>query len=167
MAQPAKITIRPSSVADIPTVRELFLEYASSLGFSLCFQNFDRELASLPGEYVPPHGRLLLAEADGPDAGKIAGCVALHRLEDGVCEMKRLYVRPGCRGSGAGRALAEAVIREAQLAGYRRMRLDSVVGVMDEAIALYRRLGFRDIPSYRPNPVPGAIYLELELDSRQ
>ncbi len=142
-------------------VRTLFQEYAESLGFSLCFQSFDKELAGLPGDYSPPAGRLLLAELEG----KIAGCVALHKLSDGVCEMKRLYVRPEFRGKALGRALAERVIAEARAAGYLRMRLDTVVGKMDSAIALYRRLGFREVSPYRGNPIPGAIYMELKLDA--
>ncbi len=149
------------SPEQLEQARKLFLEYAESLGFSLCFQSFDKELAGLPGDYSPPEGRLLLAEHDG----KIAGCVALHRLSDGVCEMKRLYVRPAFRGKALGRALAERVIAEARAIGYSRMRLDTVVGKMDPAIALYRELGFRAIPSYRENPISGAIYMELKLDA--
>ena len=156
------ISIRPAESSDLPKVRELFVEYASSLGFSLCFQSFDQELAGLPGDYAPPSGRLLVAEVS-PNSTDLAGCVALHQIEDGICEMKRLYVRPQFRGSGAGRALANAILSEARAIGYTRLRLDTVVGVMDEAIALYRRLGFREIAPYRQNPVPGAIYLELEL----
>jgi ribosomal protein S18 acetylase RimI-like enzyme len=144
----------------VDEARKLFLEYAESLGFSLCFQSFDKEVAGLPGDYSPPQGRLLLAEHEG----KIAGCVALHKLSDGVCEMKRLYVRPEFRGKALGRALAERVIREARALGYGRMRLDTIVGKMDSAIALYRELGFQEVPPYRENPIPGAIYMELKLD---
>ncbi|HEU5451922.1 MAG TPA: GNAT family N-acetyltransferase [Terriglobales bacterium] len=155
----SQASIRAATAADIPSIRELFLEYANSLGFSLCFQSFDQELASLPGDYAPPDGRLLLAEVgDG-----VAGCVALHKLSDDICEMKRLYVRPNFRGCGAGRALVDAILAEARAAGYRSLRLDTVAGVMDDAIALYRRLGFREIAPYRENPIPGALYLELEL----
>ncbi len=143
----------------IEQVRALFLEYAQSLGFSLCFQSFDKELAGLPGDYAPPEGRLLLAVREG----RAAGCVALHKIGHGICEMKRLYLRPELRGSGAGRALAERIIAEARAIGYSRMRLDTVAGTMDAAIALYRRLGFRGIPPYRTNPVPGALYMELTL----
>ena len=149
------------SPEQLEQARSLFLEYAESLGFSLCFQSFDKEMAGLPGDYSPPHGRLLLAEHEG----RIAGCVALHKLSDGVCEMKRLYVRPEFRGKALGRALAERVIAEARAAGYSQMRLDTIVGKMDSAIALYRRLGFREILPYRENPVPGAIYMELKLDA--
>jgi putative acetyltransferase len=140
-------------------VRELFLEYAESLGFSLCFQNFDKELSDLPGDYAPPDGRLLLAEYQG----QLAGCVALHKLEPGICEMKRLYLRPRFRGKRLGSALADQVIGEARAIGYRRMRLDTVEPVMRDAVAMYRRLGFRDIDPYRANPIPGAMYMELEL----
>ncbi len=145
--------------AQIAQARELFLEYAQSLGFSLCFQNFDQELASLPGGYAPPEGRLLLAEYEG----QVAGCVALHRLEPGVCEMKRLYLRPQLRGKGLGRALADHIIAEARQIGYQRMRLDTVEPVMKDAVAMYRRLGFREIDPYCTNPIAGALYMELSL----
>src|ERR1700691_5025810 len=103
--------------AQIAQARELFLEYAQSLGFSLCFQNFDQELAALPGDYAPPEGRLLLATCEG----QLAGCVALHKLEPGICEMKRLYLRPQFRGKGLGRSLAERIILEGRQIGYRKM----------------------------------------------
>jgi putative acetyltransferase len=143
----------------IAQVRELFLEYAQSLGFSLCFQNFDQELAELPGDYAPPAGRLLLAEYDA----QLAGCVALHKLDSAICEMKRLYLRPQFRGKGLGRLLAERIIAEARQIGYQRMRLDSVEPVMKDAVAMYRRFGFKEIAPYRPNPNPGVLYLELQL----
>jgi putative acetyltransferase len=147
------------SAAQIAQGRELFLEYAHSLGFSLCFQSFDQELAGLPGDYAPPDGRLLLAEYEG----RLAGCVALHRLEAEICEMKRLYLRPQFRGKGVGRALAEKVIGEARSIGYRKMRLDTVEPIMKDAVAMYRRLGFREIEPYRVNPIAGAMYMELGL----
>jgi putative acetyltransferase len=143
----------------IAQARELFLEYAQSLGFSLCFQNFDKELASLPGDYAPPEGRLLLAEYEG----QLAACVALHKLEADICEMKRLYLRPQFRGKGLGRILANRVIAEARQIGYRRMRLDTVEPVMRDAVAMYRKLGFREIAPYCKNPIAGALYMELEL----
>jgi putative acetyltransferase len=143
----------------IAQARELFIEYAQSLGFSLCFQNFDRELANLPGEYAPPDGRLLLAEFEG----QLAGCVALHQLAADICEMKRLYVRPQFRGRKLGRALADRVIAEARHIGYKRMRLDTVEPVMKDAVVMYRKLGFKEIPAYRPNPNAGTLYMELEL----
>jgi len=158
VADDLKIT-QAQSPAQISQARELFLEYAQSLGFSLCFQNFDQELAALPGDYAPPEGRLLLAEHNG----QLAGCVALHKAQPQICEMKRLYLRPQFRGAGRGRALAEAAIAEARKIGYSRMRLDTVEPVMQNAVALYRRLGFREIAAYRANPMAGALYMELAL----
>jgi ribosomal protein S18 acetylase RimI-like enzyme len=151
--------MQAESHAQIAQTRELFLEYAESLGFSLCFQNFDQELAGLPGDYAPPDGRLLLAEYEG----QLAGCVALHKLEPEICEMKRLYLRAKFRDKGLGRALAETIIAEARAIGYRRMRLDTVEPVMKDAVAMYRRLGFKEIAPYRANPIAGALYMELEL----
>jgi len=147
------------SPAQIVQARELFLEYAQSLGFSLCFQNFDKELAGLPGDYSPPEGRLLLAEYDG----QLAGCVALHKLEPSICEMKRLYLRPAFRGKRIGRILADRIIAEARHIGYQRMRLDTVEPVMKDAVAMYRKLGFREIAPYCKNPIDGALYMELLL----
>ena len=147
------------SPSEIAIVRELFVEYAESLGFSLCFQNFDRELAGLPGEYTPPQGRLLLARTDAASAG----CVALHSLEPGICEIKRLYVRPQFRGTGLGKMLTNSVISEAKSIGYKKVRLDTVEPKMKNAVGLYRALGFREIAPYRPNPIEGAKYMELEL----
>jgi ribosomal protein S18 acetylase RimI-like enzyme len=154
------LTIKQAeSGAQIAQVRELFLEYAKSLGFSLCFQSFDQELAGLPGDYAPPAGRLLLAEYEG----QLAGCVALHRLAPEICEMKRLYLRPAFRGKGLGRRLAEIIISEARGISYQRLRLDTVEPVMKDAVALYRMLGFREIAPYRANPIEGALYMELVL----
>lgn len=147
------------SAAQIAQARELFLEYAKSLGFSLCFQNFDKELENLPGEYAPPEGRLLLAEHES----QLAGCVALHNLSDGICEMKRLYLRPQFRGKGLGRLLADRIIAEARQIGYHHMRLDTVEPVMKDAVAMYRKIGFREIAPYRANPMPGTLYMELLL----
>ncbi len=146
----------PSQIAQ---ARELFLEYAQSLGFSLCFQNFDKELAALPGDYAPPAGRLLLAEFEG----QLAGCAALHPLELGICEMKRLYLRPNFRGKSLGRTLADRIITEARQIGYQRMRLDTVEPVMKDAVAMYRKIGFREIAPYCTNPIAGALYMELSL----
>jgi putative acetyltransferase len=147
------------SEIDVTDARELFLEYAKSLGFSLCFQNFDQELADLPGDYSPPDGRLLLARR----GDETAGCVALHKLQPEICEMKRLYLRPQFRGSGLGRVLANTVIAEARKIGYNLMRLDTVEPVMKDAVAMYRRLGFYQITPYRVNPMPGTLYMELQL----
>ena len=147
------------SPAQIAQVRELFLEYAQSLGFSLCFQNFDRELAGLPGDYAAPEGRLLLGEYEG----QVAACVALHKLEPGICEMKRLYLRPAFRGKGLGRVLAGHIIAEARQIGYQRMRLDTVEPVMKDAVEMYRKIGFVEIAPYRSNPIAGAMYMELQL----
>jgi ribosomal protein S18 acetylase RimI-like enzyme len=151
--------LQVKSAAQIDQARELFLEYAKSLGFSLCFQNFDQELAGLPGDYAPPEGRLLLAEYEG----QLAGCVALHKLDESICEMKRLYMRPQFRGKGLGRALADCIIAEARQIGYRQMRLDTVEPVMKDAVAMYRKIGFKEIAPYRPNPIAGALYMELQL----
>jgi putative acetyltransferase len=151
--------VNAAAPAQIAQARELFLEYAQSLGFSLCFQNFDQELAELPGSYAPPEGRLLLAEYDG----QVAGCIALHKLEADICEMKRLYVRPQFRGKGLGRILIDRVIAEGRQMGYQRMRLDTVEPIMGDAVAMYRKIGFGEIPPYCNNPMPGALYMELDL----
>jgi putative acetyltransferase len=137
----------------------LFLEYARSLGVNLCFQNFEQELAGLPDHYAPPDGRLLLAEY----GGQLAGCVALHQWETGICEMKRLYLRPAFRGKGLGRVIAETIIGEARNIGYQHMRLDTIEPIMKDAVEMYRKLGFREIAPYRPNPIAGAMYMELQL----
>jgi putative acetyltransferase len=147
------------SPVQLAHARELFVEYAQSLGFSLCFQNFDKELADLPGKYAPPDGRLLLAEI----SSQLSGCVALRKLEDRICEMKRLYLRSQFRGKGLGRTLAERIIAEARQIGYERMRLDTVEPVMRDAVAMYRRFGFREIGPYCQSPVAGALYMELHL----
>jgi putative acetyltransferase len=147
------------SDSQIASIRELFLEYAQSLGFSLCFQSFDKELADLPDDYAPPEGRLLLASLKGVPAG----CVALHKLGAEICEMKRLYVRPQFRDKGLGKILAERVIAEAHQIGYEKLRLDTVEPMMRTAVAMYRNLGFREIATYRANPIEGALYMELQL----
>jgi putative acetyltransferase len=153
------VLVQAESPAQLAQARELFLEYAQSLGVNLCFQNFEEELAGLPGHYAPPEGRLLLAECDG----QLAGCAALHPWEPGVCEMKRLYLRPSFRGKGLGRVIAEKIIAEARNIGYHRMRLDTIAPIMKDAVEMYRKLGFREIAPYRPNPIAGAMYMELQL----
>ena len=139
-------------------MRALLSAYACALPFALDFQDFDEEVATLPGRYAPPGGALLVGGSDG----RIVGCVGVRGLEGETCEMKRLYVSEAARGSGLGRVLAEASIAEARRLGYRRMRLDTVPG-METAQALYARLGFTEIEPYTLNPVPGARFLELEL----
>ena len=141
--------------------RDLFVEYSASLEVDLCFQGFEEELARLPGEYARPTGRLLLV-FDGEQA---VGCGALRRIDDVVCEMKRVYVRPSVRGKGAGRMLMGALIEMAREIGYERMRLDTLPS-MTRAMEIYRAVGFREIAPYRANPVPGASFLELDLSTR-
>ncbi len=148
--------------AEIRTARQLFEEYAASLGFNLCFQDFERELRELPGEYAAPEGCLLLAFNNET----ALGCVALRKIDDQTCEMKRLYVRPEARGERLGRRLAEEIIARARKIGYRRMRLDTLPS-MGEAIGLYRKLGFKETQPYRYNPMPGAIFMELELTPQE
>jgi putative acetyltransferase len=150
--------VRAASLDQIATARILFKEYEASLGIELTFQGFSREVAELPGAYAPPAGRLFLA-TDGAEA---AGCVALRPLGDGICEMKRLYVRPSARGARLGRRLAETVIREGRAIGYTRMRLDTLPS-MKEAFALYQTLGFREIAPYCENPIVGTRFMERDL----
>jgi ribosomal protein S18 acetylase RimI-like enzyme len=143
---------------ELPEVHRLFEEYAASLEVDLAFQDFERELRELPGEYAPPAGRLLLAIDDD----EAAGCVALRRYEPEVCEMKRLYVRPAFQGGGLGRRLAEAVVEAGRDAGYRLMRLDTLP-TMEAARRLYSSLGFDEIEAYRHNPVHGTTFFQLDL----
>ncbi len=150
---------QPDQIED---ARALFREYAAWLGLNLCFQNFDQELAGLPGDYAPPTGRLLLAMKDQ----EVAGCIALRKIGDGIGEMKRLYVRPDFRGHGLGRMLTETIIEAARALGHQRLRLDTLPGRMDQAIGMYRSLGFRDIEKYYDNPYDTAAYMELVLDQQ-
>ncbi len=143
----------------LPFLRSLFSEYAESLEFDLDFQDFEMELSSLPGKYSSPGGALLLALLNGSPAG----CVAMRPLSEDIVEMKRLYVNPSFRGFSIGRELAEKLIDLARSSGFSFMRLDTM-DTMKSAIALYTSLGFREIPPYCYNPIPGAFYLELKLD---
>jgi len=148
------------SAEEIAAAAALFREYADWLGIDLSFQDFEAELASLPGKYAPPTGELMLAHSPDGDA---LGCVAVRPLEAGaVCEMKRLYVRPAARGLGIGRALVAAIIDAAETLGYTQMKLDTLPS-MPEALALYKRCGFLEIPAYYHNPVPGTVYLGKRL----
>lgn len=138
--------------------RRLFKEYADSLPFDLSFQNFEKELANLPGKYAAPSGCIILAL----DENRVAGCVAMRPIDENVCEMKRLFVRPEFNGRGIGRALVAAIIRDAITRGYYHMRLDTAP-FMNSAIALYRKFGFVEIDAYCENPIEGAIFMELNL----
>jgi len=151
--------IQATSEEEIQQARKLFEEYSASLGLNLCFQNFERELAELPGDYAPPDGRLWLANEND----EIAGCIALRKIGAGIGEMKRLYVRPVFRGHGLGRLLTETLLEEARGIGYRRVRLDTLPGKMDRAIAMYRSLGFKNIEPYYNNPLESVAFMELEL----
>ncbi len=167
-----QVLIREARADEMERVRELFREYARSLDFDLSFQNFEQELASLPGSYARPYGRLLLALV----GGRLAGCVGLRPFDAGRCEMKRLYVRPDFRGKRVGEKLIERFLAEARGIGRenegergggvpycQRVVLDTVSPLMSQAIALYKKIGFREIPSYRLNPMPGALYMEMKL----
>jgi putative acetyltransferase len=181
------VTIREAREDEMELVRDLFREYARSLQLDLAFQDFDEELASLPGKYSRPIGRLLLAFA-GVEA---AGCVGLRPFDEGRCEMKRFYVRPEHRGKRIGEKLLGRFLEEAQrieniresssLRGagkedqgiknetsghYQSVVLDTIEPLMSKAIAMYKRFGFREIPPYRPNPLRGALYMELRLEAR-
>lgn len=152
-------TIREAETAtDIAQARELFLEYQSNLGVDLCFQGFAEELASLPGQYARPAGRLLLAS----NGASVLGVVALRPILSTDCEMKRLYVRSTGRGTGLGRLLTDALIKEARLAGYSRVLLDTLPTML-EAQGLYRSMGFVEIAAYCHNPIAGTRYLALNL----
>ena len=138
--------------------KKLFQEYASSLGFDPSFQDFEQEMATFPAQYFPPQGRLCLAQYKH----EIVGCVGLRALDGGICEMKRMYVKPKYRGQGFGRALAKAIINEARSIGYAHMRLDTIPS-MKAAVSLYTSLGFKEIEPYRFNPIEGVRFMELKL----
>jgi putative acetyltransferase len=154
--------ITPATPTEFQATRDIFQEYAHQLGVDLCFQNFDAELETLPGDYADPQGALLLAMVDG----ELAGCCAMRPLDSvdypNACEMKRLYVRNSHRRLGLGRQLAEAVIDAARIAGYRHMLLDTLTE-MESARALYQDLKFEEIPPYYHNPLAGAHYLKVDL----
>ena len=154
--------VQVQSGPDVDLARGLFREYQRSLNVDLCFQDFEQELATLPGEYAPPFGRLFLLYEDND----LAGCVALRKIDDETCEMKRLFVRPDFRGRQLGKRLAEAVIDESRVIGYKRMKLDTLP-IMTTAITMYRSLGFKPTSPYRHNPVPGALFMELDLSAAQ
>ena len=143
---------------DFNTAKELLVEYVDSLGFDLNFQDFEKEMADLSSHFTPPEACLLLAKYES----RVAGCVALKRFENNICEMKRLYVKPQFQGMGIGRALAEAVIKQARINGYNCMRLDMVLP-REAARSLYLSLGFEDIEPYRYNPMEKAVFMELKL----
>ncbi len=145
---------------DIAPARELFREYEKWLDMDLCFQSFEEELATLPGKYAPPDGRLYLAFVDE----KPAGCIALRKLEDGICEMKRLYLNDAARGQGIGKKLIEKLIGDAREIGYKKMRLDTFPPKMGKAVSLYESYGFRPIHAYYDNPHDGVLFMELDLD---
>jgi len=152
--------IEVTSHQDIEQVRTLFTEYRAELVVEGCFHSFDEEIASLPGTYAPPGGKLLLARV----VGQPVGCIGLRPFpSDGTCEMKRLYVRPPFRGDKIGRQLAEQIVQEARNLGYRSMRLDSHPDSMAAAIRMYRKLGFREVSPYPLQPIDGLIYMELAL----
>jgi ribosomal protein S18 acetylase RimI-like enzyme len=150
--------IKAVTLKEIDEIRSLFMEYASSLDFNLEFQDFENELKSLPGKYAPPEGKLYLALYKN----KAAGCIAVRKIDNEYCEMKRLFVRPEFRGLNIGRALTEIIINEARKIGYKFMRLDTVRS-MTSARKIYKEFGFKEIPAYCYNPVPGAVYMELNL----
>ena len=153
------VHLRTANLDDLDTVVTLFREYADSLDIDLAFQDFEEELESLPGYYAPPKGALLLAEIDG----KAVGCVAVRALHaTNFCEMKRLYVRDTARGTGAGRALAEAAVAEGKRMHYDAMRLDTL-STMAAALSLYRGLGFKEIPAYYETPITNTVFMHKDL----
>lgn len=164
MTTPIEISA-PRTPDDLEAIKALFREYADQLGFSLAYQDFEKELADFPGKYAPPDGALLLARV----GGEAAGTVALRKLDERTCEMKRLYVKPPFRGQrtadgrSIGRALAEDIVAIGRDRGYQRLRLDTIGGKMRQALSLYRSMGFVEIPPYYASPIPDTAYMELVL----
>ncbi len=154
--------IRAQTPEHIEAARGLFREYESWFGMKLCFQNFDEEVAGLPGKYAAPDGRLFLAFADE----NLAGCIALRKLEEGICEMKRLFVRDDFRGCKIGIALIEKIIEEARAIGYEKMRLDTFPSKMGKAVNLYESYGFYEIPPYYHNPFGETLFMEKDLGAQ-
>jgi len=152
------VEYRADLAEDLPAVRELFEEYGRTLGIDLSFQGFDKELATLPGKYAPPHGTVIIVRSDGTPCG----CAALRRIDERTCEMKRLYVRPESRGLRVGRELVRRIIEAAEVRGYDTMRLDTLPS-MKSAVSLYRSFGFQEIEPYIYNPIPGALFMEKRL----
>jgi len=147
------------TLEDVEDARAIFREYEQWLGMSLCFQSFEEELADLPGKYAPPSGRLYLARIDG----ETVGCIALRQIEEGICEMKRLFLRDSARGKGVGVSLIEKVISDAIEIGYKKMRLDTYPTKMGKAVSLYEAQGFYEIPPYHHNPHDGVLFMEKML----
>lgn len=151
--------VQAESPEEIELVRGLFREYEAWLGMDLCFQGFEEELRTLPGRYAKPDGRLFIASIDSAPAG----CGAMRKLEEGICEMKRVYLRPEARGKGLGKVLIEKLIDDARVAGYTKMRLDTHPPRMGKAVSIYEFHGFYTIPPYYHNPHEGVLFMELEL----
>jgi GNAT superfamily N-acetyltransferase len=151
--------VQAETSEQIGEAKLLFREYEAWLGLDLCFQGFEQELAELPGKYAKPDGRLFLAYSDD----KLAGCIAMRKIDDGICEMKRLFVRDGFRGKQIGVRLVENLIEEARFEGYLKMRLDTFPPKMGKAVSLYETHGFRPISAYYDNPYDGVLYMELDL----
>jgi len=151
--------VKAQNNKEIKEVKSLFIEYAQSLNFDLCFQGFDEEINSLPGKYSQPDGIIFLAKIEE----KFAGCIALRNLGEGICEMKRLYVRPQYRGFGIGKILCDKLFEKAKSIGYEKMRLDTIANQMQTAIELYKSYGFYEISAYYDNPQEGVVYMEMKL----
>lgn len=156
--------ILPADNAELmEEVRRLFLDYEKWLNVDLCFQGFEKEVNSLPGKYAPPEGRLYIVKMDG----KYIGCIALRKIDDGICEMKRLYLTEDARGKGIGNKLIELIIQDAKNIGYKKMRLDTIKEKMPKAVSLYESHGFHKIEQYYNNPNPHTLFMELDLRKQE